>query len=217
MSKKLILFPLGGNAREAFDLIRSDQLLKKQWDIIGFLDDGHAHLGKEYGDVKVLGGKEILKKYPQAMVLAVPGNPHNYMNRDELISSFNISKSRFATVIHSSVVVSSNAKIGFNTLVMPHVVIGSDVSIGNHCVILANTTISHDTVIEDFCCVGANVALAGGVWLKNNCYIGSGTSVRDQMTIGKRSLIGLGSTVVKDVEQDVVVAGNPARVLRKLE
>ncbi|MEE1418563.1 MAG: sugar O-acetyltransferase, partial [Alistipes ihumii] len=35
--------------------------------------------------------------------------------------------------------------------------------------------------------------------------------------IGPRSVVGAGSVVVRDVEPDVVVAGNPARVVRRLK
>ena len=214
--KQLLLFPFGGNAREALMTVLDINKIKKEWDILGFIDDNISVRQENCAGVKVLGDRSLLSKYPDASILAVPGNAENYHQRADVITSLAVMPSRFARIIHPTAVVSVNARIGFNTLVMAHVVVGCGASVGNHCVILANTTIAHETVVEDFCCIGASVVLSGGVWLKSNCYIGSGTSVRDSLTVGKRSLIGLGSNVVKDIDPGVVAVGNPARPIRKI-
>ena len=44
---------------------------------------------------------------------------------------------------------------------------------------------------------------------------GSGTKIRDNISIGERTLVGLGSNVISDIGNDVIVAGNPARIIRK--
>lgn len=50
----------------------------------------------------------------------------------------------------------------------------------------------------------------------NDVWIGGGAIICPGVTIGDRSVIGAGSVVTKDVPADVVVAGNPARVIRQL-
>ena len=47
--------------------------------------------------------------------------------------------------------------------------------------------------------------------------IGAGAVILPGLTIGERAMIGAGAVVTKDVARDVVVVGNPARVLRRLE
>ena len=191
MSKPLILFPFGGNAREALTMILSTPALKKAWDVVGFIDDDQSRWKKDLCGVKVLGGKDILKKFPKAFVLAVAGNPQNYLKRQEIIEILDIKKSRWATIIHPSVAIASNAKIGVNSLLMPNVVVGCGSLVGDHAVMLPNTTIGHETTIGNYCCIGSNVAIAGSVKIADNCYIGSGSSIRDGILIGEGSLIGL--------------------------
>ncbi|MFA5087833.1 MAG: NeuD/PglB/VioB family sugar acetyltransferase [Candidatus Omnitrophota bacterium] len=216
MIKKLIIFPFGGNAREALGAILDINKQKKEWDVLGFLDDDPGHWGKDLCGVKVLGGREIIQKYPDAKILAVPGNPNNYLRRKEIIDNLGIEKSRFASIVHPTVIVFPDAKIGYNTLLITNIYVGSRASIGNNCIVLPNTTVAHDSVIEDYCCVGSNVVISGYVTIHKNCYISSGTSIRNNITVGEKSLVGLGSNVVADVEPQVVVAGNPAKIIKKV-
>ena len=50
----------------------------------------------------------------------------------------------------------------------------------------------------------------------DDVWIGGGAIVLAGVTIGDRSVIGAGSVVTKDVPSDVVVVGNPAKIVRRL-
>ena len=215
MLKKLILFPFGGNAREALMSVLALNAAKKQWNVLGFVDDDVTLAGRECCGVRVLGGTEALKSYSDSYILAVPGSPANYLKRKEIIDSLKLDISRFATILDPSVVTAPDAKIGHNTILMQNVVISCGVRVGNHCVVLPNTVISHDSVIGDCCCVGSNVSISGNVTIGRTSYIGSGTKIRDHISIGEKTLIGLGSNVVSDIDSMAVAYGNPAKTARK--
>lgn len=111
------------------------------------------------------------------------------------------------------------------------------VCIGNHVEIGANCSIScgsgGDTVIDDHVKIDAlvyighdvhlhrNVELTGGniiggyTELEENVYMGFNCGVRNRIKVGKESFVGMGSTVVKNVEAGVTVAGNPARLFTR--
>ncbi|MFC1620971.1 acetyltransferase [Candidatus Omnitrophota bacterium] len=215
MLKKIILFPFGGNTRESLLSILAINRIEEQWKIMGFIDDNPLTWGKDCSGIKVLGGREILKKFPDAQILAAPGNPDSYLKRKDIIESLDIADSSFATIIHPTVTVSNDSTIGHNTILMPNVVISCGVKIGKHCIILPNTVISHDSVIGDYCCIGSNVTVSGNVTIAPESYIGSGVKIRENITIGKKSLVGLGSNVISNIEEGVIAAGNPAKVMRK--
>lgn len=215
MSKKLLLFPFGGTAREALVAILSSAELQKQWDVLGFLDDQKEAKGKECCGVKVLGSRDLLKTFKDAYVLAVPAHPKIYLKRQEIINSLGLDPARFAQIIHPSTMVAKDATIGHNTFIAPHCFISSKTTIGNHCVILSNTVVSHDTQIHDYCCLGANVTISGTVSIGPSVYIGSAASIKENIHIGEQSLLGIGANVVTNVDAKTVVVGNPAKPMRK--
>jgi sugar O-acyltransferase (sialic acid O-acetyltransferase NeuD family) len=215
MPKKLLLFPFGGNARESLMSIFAINEKKEEWNIVGFIDDDPSRLGKDCCGIKVLGGRERIKEHPDAFVLAVPGSPKGYLRRKSIIESLSIDKSRFATIIHPSVVRAAESIIGYNTLLMPNVVVSCGVQLGNHCIVLPNSVIAHDSTVGDYCCIGSNVSISGSVSVGSECYIGSGVKIRENVRIGKRSLIGLGSNVISDIEENIVAVGNPAKAMTK--
>ena len=110
-------------------------------------------------------------------------------------------------------------------------------SIGKNCKISSHTFICEGVTIEDDVFVGHGVTFindkypratnpAGGLqteadWdciptmIGKGASIGSGSTLLCGVTVGKNSIIGAGSVVVRDVPENVVVAGNPARILRK--
>jgi len=61
--------------------------------------------------------------------------------------------------------------------------------------------------------VGAIVC--GGAVLNPQSYLAPNVSVKEKVTIGRRGFVGLGSVVLKDVADDSIVAGVPAKEIRK--
>lgn len=57
---------------------------------------------------------------------------------------------------------------------------------------------------------------ARGITIEDDVWIGSGAVIADGVTVGKGSVIAAGSVVIHDVESHAVVAGNPARFIRKI-
>lgn len=117
----------------------------------------------------------------------------------------------FPVIIHSSAIVASDVVVKDGTQIMAGVIIQPCVSIGTNCIINTGAVIEHDCIVEDHCHISPGVTLGGGVSVGEESLIGLGASVLPGVQIGKKVVIGAGSVVTKNVGNNCVVRGVPAR------
>ena len=99
-------------------------------------------------------------------------------------------------------------------LIFPGVIITVDTSIGKHVHINAGATISHDAVLEDYVTIGPGVTICGNVHIGEAVDVGAGSTVIQGIKIGRGAVIGAGAVVIRDVPEDTVYVGVPAKYLR---
>ncbi len=95
----------------------------------------------------------------------------------------------------------------FTAMSIGGIEIGNNVQIGPHVSIITN---NHDINDRDVLRC-KSVVIEDGVW------IGAGATILPGVHIGKNAVIGSAAVVTKDVEENSIVAGNPARLIRKLD
>jgi UDP-2-acetamido-3-amino-2,3-dideoxy-glucuronate N-acetyltransferase len=129
--------------------------------------------------------------------------------------------------------------IGDDTKIGAFVEIQKNSTVGANCKISSHTFICEGVTIEDNVFVGHNVAFINDTYpraanpdgtlqteadwkvectvVKKGASIGSGSTILANLTIGEGAIVGAGSVVTKDVPPRTIAAGNPARILRRIE
>lgn len=117
--------------------------------------------------------------------------------------------------IEKGTTIEDGTRIGQNSY------IGMNVKIGRDCRIMQHVTICKDAVIGDDVFIGPNTTLLNDKYpptrisqppvIESHAIIGGGCTITPGVIIGIRSVVGAGSNVTKDIPDEEVWCGNPAR------
>ena len=120
----------------------------------------------------------------------------------------------FPALVHSSAVISFFAEVGAGTVVMPKAVIGPNSKVGKFCLINTNASIDHDCVMFDYSSLAPSAATGGAVTIGYRSSICIGASIKQGLIIGDDCIVGANSYLNKDLPNNQVAYGTPAKQLR---
>lgn len=207
-TQPLLIVGAGGYGAVVRDCVDRDR-----FDLIGFLDDrppDRIDIGPDLwlGRIDDLGA--IARDRPSlSAVIAIGDN----MTRSRVAQRMEqiAPKLLWATVVHPSAIISPYAEVGAGTVVIAGAVVNCGTRIGRHVLINTGSMIDHDNIFGDFASTGPAASTGGNVNVGDFSHVGIGASVRHGIRIGRNCVIGGKAYVERDVEDDVVSFGIPAR------
>lgn len=184
-------------------------------DRVVFLDDNISVKDKVYGIGSLLvGGSEKLEDprflRRHDLIVAIGDND----KRRELSELARRNAANLSIFIHPDATVGMRVELDNGILILRGACVSNTVKIGKGTIVDMGAVVPHDTVLGEYVNIAPNVTL-GSCRIGDGTLVGLGAVVKTGVTVGRNVLVGMGAVVTHDVEDNVVVFGNPARVIKR--
>lgn len=218
--KKFLIWGAKGHAKVLDEIIRLNN-----GEVIALIDRDSS-LDSPISSLKILEGyqgysnwlKETRNLYSNFKVSAISAiGGEKGKDRLDYLKMFKLDGFETPSLIHPKSHVSDTAVIGENSQICAFAFVGADALVGDACIINTKASIDHESIIGNGVHLAPGATLCGCVKVGNLVFIGASAIILPNLSIGENSIIGAGSIVTRDVPKNVLVYGNPAKIIRKLE
>jgi len=208
------IYGAGGLGREVYELANIINDQDKRWDEFVFIDDADIDLSQL--KIPVHKFEKVIEQYKTAEIefcIAV-GEPSI---RKIIYDKIRQHGFKVATLIYPGTVIADSTKIGDGVIICRYVSITCDISIGHNAYIQPFVCIGHDATIGENTVISSFVVVAGDCHIGSNSYIAISVSLRHVISIGDDTIVGMASVVNRNLPDNVIALGNPARPMKMNE
>ena len=208
--KDLIIIGAGGLGREALEIALDIQEQNKtDWRVKGFITDIEGDFALKdtlgYKIIDTISGHKICNDAVYVFAIA------DVSFKVKITNLFVSQGAKFINLIHPTAILGRTVILGKGNIISSRVTITSNVKIGNFVKIGGGTSIGHDVDIGDYSTISGICGINGYVHVGQGVFIGSNAAICPHARIGDFSYVGAGAVVLRRVEANTKVFGNPAK------
>ncbi len=209
--ENIIIIGASGQAKAVIDVIEK----QGKYNILCLLDNDPKRIGLNILGYTVCNEEDVSFRAVNTGIVAIGDNYRRYVVTNKIVKRN--ADFKFIKAIHPGATIGKNVEIGSGTVIMGGVVINSDTTIGEHCVINSRCSVDHDNKIHNYSTLSPGVTLGGNVTIGKLTNISLGANVIHGITIGDGVVIGAGSTVIRNIPDNMLAYGLPAKIVRRRE
>ncbi len=204
------IYGAGGLGTEILDLARAINKSTPIWDDIVFIADIEGLTNVD--GVPVYALEDFCAVGKEAEVIVALGDPSLRHGLYEKVAGCGL---KIATLIHPNAQIGHGTRIGSGCVIQYGVFVSCNVTLGDNVLLQPSCSVGHDVIIGTSSVLSSYVSVAGKCRIGSGTYLGLNCPVRDCITIGSNTIIGMGSVVQRDIPDEVIAMGNPARVIQR--
>lgn len=219
MEKIVIIGGRGTAIVIADQIMDAKERFGQKIDVLGLALDDLSGGNTISGYPILCGIKEVMKKFgndDDVKFLYSLYRPDVMPERTKLLYDLNIPLDKFTNFIHPSVLMAKSTKIGVGNVFLANVVVNCNVVLGNFNTVNSLTLLGHDIEVGDNNYFAGHVSVGSGLSIGNRNFVGLNSTIRNGITIGDNNIIAMASNVVKNIPNDKILIGNPAKEKEKL-
>jgi sugar O-acyltransferase (sialic acid O-acetyltransferase NeuD family) len=206
---RIFLLGAGGFTKQVIDILKMSNI-----NICGIFDDYKQINSLYYYNYRIMDNLNNVHKYINKDDLLFCGIGDNKIRKD-IVCNFEMYK--FINVISPIANISTTTKIiGTGNYIGHHVNLISDSIIGNHNFMNDGSMIGHDVTISDFNHFCPMAVAGGNVKIGNGNLIGTNSTINPKIIIGNNNTIGSGTVVIRNIDDNNVIVGNPGKIKIKI-
>lgn len=212
--KDIAIYGFGGYGREIASIIKSINIVKPTWNIIGFFDDDQSKLGLENEYGKVLGGIDFVNSYDKELSVVMAIASPNVL--EKIITNINNPNLSFPNIIAPTVFFfdKETFNIGYGNVICHHCRVSTDVTMGNFNLINGCCSFGHDVKLGNYNMMQPETRVSGETTIGNKNFFGVRCTILQGLKIGNETRIGAGSFIIRKTKDGQTYFGNPAKMLK---
>ena len=190
--------------------------LCETYEIIGFFDCDLSLKDTKVCGYPILGSVDDLPEFMEDhknISIFVPLGDNK--RRVELLQYYEEQGYDIPSFVHSSVHMHKNVSLGKAVYILPSTNIMPYTNIGSYTMISMGVNIAHHAEIAEGCFFSQGCNIGASIHISEKAYFGMAASVMTGVEyIGESALIGVGAVVIRNVDNNAVIVGNPGKVLK---
>lgn len=197
-----------------------DELLQHTNDRLSALFDNNRELSSPLKGISLYYGMEGLKQwiennnYPSDYHFAVAIGGDGGKARIEIHEALTKLGFKTASLVHPTAFIAKNAALSESCQILPNATVCAMAKLGRQVIVNTAASVDHECILHEGVHVGPGVKMGGLVTIGQGTFVGTGATILPRINIGVNVTVGAGAVVTKDVPDNTVIVGVPAKIIR---